>query len=245
MTKVFELNLIDYLNFKRMQIKNPKIFGRAGGNVLNASAFGIRKLAIRNIKQQSIVRNSRFIESSIRVEKARITRPLINQQSIVGSIKRKHFSGWLEQESGQQITRKVRTHLPARADDIRKQIKGLARLRNVKRFPKPSDFRGSNDIQQAHNMINILSRSGFTKPFLILGLEKRSEKPVPPGLYQFGSGKHPHRQIQLLRRFKKPKKTRRNPWLSPAVRQYISRVNLRTVWGRAVTHELRKTGIKI
>lgn len=244
---VFELNLTDLLNFKRMQRKNPKIFSRAAGHVLNSAAFGTRKLAIRNIKRDMIARNERFISGSVRVDKARLGAPLSQQQSQVGSIKRKRFSGWREQEGGQQTKRKHFAKETARQDSRQKQILRLARLRAAGRFQKPADFRGGGGpVAKAARMVHILSRFGFTKPFIILGLEKkqRGRKP-PPGVYRLGAGKYPNKRLTLLQRFKKPESTKKKPWMKPAREEYISRVDLRTVWGRAVVREMRRMGARI
>ena len=243
---VFEVNLQDYLNFKRGLKKAPKLYSKAGAHVLNSAAFGTRKLAIRNIKKSMIARNEKFIKGSVRVRKAALGRPLAVNQSQVGSVKRDRFSGWREQEGGQQTKRETQVWPAARRGNVRKQVVRIARLRNTGRFPKPTDFRGpGNPVARAARMIHILSRSGFTKPFLIFGLENRSKgRKVPPGLYRFGTGSYPNRRIQLLQRFKKPESTKRLPWLQPAVQQYISQADLRTVWGRALTRELRKAGVR-
>lgn len=243
---VFELNLQDYLNFKRMMKKAPKIYSRAGASVLNSAAFGTRKLAIRNIKSNMIARNNRFIEGSVRVEKARRGTPLSSNRSTVGSIKRDRFSGWREQEGGQQTKREHYAHPAGRRGTIQKQIVNVARLRNSGKFPKPSDFRGGGPLKaRAARMIHILSRSGFTRPFLIFGLENKTRgRKIPPGVYRFGAGQYPTRKIKLLQRFKSPKKTQRKPWLQPAAANYVERVNLRVVWGRALEREFRRVGMR-
>jgi hypothetical protein len=240
---VFEVNLQDYLNFRRGLKKAPKLYSKAGAHVLNSAAFGTRKLAIRNIKKSMIARNERFIAGSVRVRKAALGRPLAVNQSQVGSVKRDRFSGWREQEGGQQTKREHYATEDARKGNRRKQIIKIVRLANGGRFPHPKDFKGQSPIDRARNMIRILSRSGFTKPFVIVGLEKTASR-TPPGLYRFGGGRHPNKRINLMQRFKTPERTKRDPWLQPAMRQYISKVNLRTVWGRALTRELRKAGVR-
>lgn len=239
---VFELNLLDYLNFKRMMKKAPKLYSRAAAHVLNSAAFGTRKLAIRNIKSNMIARNERFISGSMRVEKARRGASMDMNRSIVGSIKRDNFSGWREQEGGQQTKREHLAKPAARRENVRKQIVRLARLRNTGRFPQPKDFRGQTLAGKAYKMIHILSRSGFTQPFLIFGLENTGRR-LPPGLYRFGAGQYPHKKIKLLQRFKSPEPTRRDPWMAPAREEYVKRVNLRMVWGRAVERELKRSGV--
>jgi hypothetical protein len=243
---VFELDLTDWVNFKRLKRRSPKLFARAAGSVLNSAAFGTRKLAIRNINADQIVRNKKFVSSSVRVNKARLTAPLSQQASEVGSIRRKRFSGWREQEGGQQTKREHYAKETARRGSRTKRVMRTVRL-SSKKYPKPSDFRTKgNQVARAARMVHILSRSGYTKPFIILGLEKkaRGRKP-PPGLYRLGAGSYPNKRLTLLQRFKAPKKTKRKPWLKPAKDKYVRRVNLRTVWGRAVAHELKKAGVRI
>jgi hypothetical protein len=240
---VFELNLADLMNFKRMQRRAPKLFGRAAGHALNSAAFGTRKLAIRNIKAQMIARNEKFIEGSVRVNKARLGAPLSQQSSEVGSIKRERFSGWLEQEGGQQTKRKHYGTEDSRKGDIKKQIARPYKLRKVAWRPHPKFFRGNTPQDRARKMLHTISRAGFTKPFVIVGLENTQSR-TPPGLYRFAGGRHPKRRIELLQRFKAPKPTERKPWMAPAREEYVRRVNLRTVWGRAVERELRKVGYR-
>lgn len=243
---VFELNLQDYLNYKQILKKAPGLYSRAAANVLNSAAFGTRKLAIRNIKSNMIARNEKFIAGSIRVTKARRGAPIETNKSVVGSVKRPRFSGWQEQEGGQQTKREHYAKPAARKGNVRKPILRVARLRNTGRFPKPTDFssRGGS-LAQVARMVHILSRSGFTKPFLVFGLEKKSKgRKPPPGVYRFGSGKYPNRRMQLLQRFRSPQPTRRNPWMQPAREEYVKRVNLRTVWGRALERELRRGGMR-
>lgn len=240
---VFELNLQDYLNFKRILKKAPKLYSRAAANVLNSAAFGTRKLAIRNIKSGMIARNEKFIAGSIRVDKARRGAPMEMNKSVVGSVKRPRFSGWREQEGGQQTKRKHLAKPAARKGDLKRPVLRVARLRKGKSFLKPTAFGGRNPVDRALRMIHSLSANNYRKPFLIFGLEN-IKKRMPPGLYRFGSGKPPNRRLELLQRFKSPQKTRRNPWMQPAREEYVKRVNLRTVWGRALDRELKRGGMR-
>lgn len=236
---VFELNLQDYLNFKQILKKAPKTYSRAAASVLNSAAFGTRKLAVKNVKSKMIVRNERFIGGSIRVDKARRGAPISTNRATVGSVERKRFSGWREQEGGPQTKRKHTIKMAARREDVRRPVLRIARLRNTGRFRQPKNFRGRDPISRAYKMIRVLSKSGFTQPFLIFGLENVGSR-MPPGLYRFKGGKYPNRRLEILQRFKSPKPTRRDPWLQPAREQYVERVNLRTVWGRALERELRR-----
>lgn len=239
---VFELNLADFLNYKRMLKRASKLYSRAGGHVLNSAAFGTRKLAIRNIKKEMIARNERFIQGSVRVEKARIGAPLDMQRATVGSIKRDRFSGWREQEGGQQTKREHQAWPAARRGGKKHPVIRVARLR--RNFLKPTAFGGRNPIERVIRMLHTLSANNYRKPFIIFDLERRrGGKPAPPGLYRFGPGPHPNRRLELLQRFKSPKPTKRKPWLIPAREEYVRRVNLRTVWGRALERELKKTGM--
>lgn len=242
---VFELNLTDLRNFRKIQHRSPKLFAAAATDVLNAAAFGTRKLALRELRSQSTIRNEGFLKRSVLVKKSRKSGNIDSMEARVGSIQRPRFSGWREQEGGQQTKREHLAKPAARRGDLKRQIVRTARLQRSGRFPQPRDFRGpANPVRRAIRMIHILSKSGFTKPFLIFGLEN-SGKTMPPGLYRFGSGQYPHRKIELLQRFKKPKKTRRDPWLQPATAQYIRHVDLRIVWGRALARELRRGGVRV
>lgn len=238
----FELDLMDFLNFKKMMKKNPRLFSNAAVNVLNSHAFGTRKLALRNINRGMIVRNQAFVKSSMRVDKARKRFPFTGAQSEVGSIKRDRFTGWEEQETGKADRRKHYAKETARSNSRQKRVGKGFRLNQTSKFPQPSDFKGKVLAARANKMLHVLSRAGFTKPFLLKGFKSRGGRMLPAGVWKFGRGKHPNKRLILLQRFKPPKKGKITKWMSKAAAEYGSRVNLRTLWGRAIGRELKRLG---
>lgn len=239
----FELGMWDWLNFRRMMTRNPRIFARASARVLNSAAFGARKLAIRNLHRDGIVRNSKFVDTSIRVEKCRLGSPLYAQESIVGSVTRPRSTGWVEQETGKRDNREYYATSAGRKEIKKNKLVRGYRLDKAGQFPRPKDFRGGNQAKRTMKMLRVLRKSGFTKPFIIEGMEFFGSASFPTGVYMF---KRSFKKLALLQHLKPPKiQPKHTRWLSRAAQQYIHYVNLRTVWGRAVERELKNSGIRI
>lgn len=237
----FELGMWDWLAFRRMMTKNPRVFSRASARVINSVAFGVRKLAIRNLHQDGIVRNSRFVETSIRVEKCRLGAPIYAQESIVGSIARPRSTGWEEQETGARDRREYGSTLAGRRNNKRNMLVRGYRMDKAGQFPRPRDFRGGNQRRRVVKMLRTLAKAGFTKPFVIEGFTGRGG--FPTGIYKFRKS---FNKLSLLQHLEPPKKQpKRTKWLSRAAQQYLKFVNLRTVWGRAVARELKNAGIRV
>ena len=234
--KVDNSDLIDLMKWYR---RTPKQFLRGSASMLNDLAFGTKRQAAIEIDKGMVVRNPRFVASSLRVQRADPRISLDNQKSIVGSIMRGKFSGWKEQEDGTRAA-KSRTHsLMSRGGSESGKVRRAARLRPGANFPTPRDFPGKNSQHRAMVMLIILNRERFKKPFIISGLEGSGVRypDLKDGLYQFkGKGK-----LRQLQRFEKQGiKPKRVKWMSKARKAFLSSVNVKELWTKNIKFIMKR-----
>ena len=67
--------------------QSPKLLRPVTANVINSLAFDAKKQYYREIDRNMIVRNRRFVESSLQVQKAR-SGPIEKQIALSGSVNR-------------------------------------------------------------------------------------------------------------------------------------------------------------
>ena len=235
MAKMFELNLLDFVAFKRFMEKSPRAFRAASAEVLNSAGFGIKRLAQSNIFKDLTVRNPRFIKGSIRVQKAR--RVSIGRQFVVvGSIERPRFTGWEEQETGKKDKRNRFATLRARKNKAQRQVVRPLRFKKRGLWPTPQNFRGG-----ARAMFSQISRSGSKVPFVVPGgYTTRKGRKLPSGVWRFGGGTFPKRKLSLLHRFEKPKQTKRTNWMRRAREKYLRSVEPAKRWSRAINRIIKQ-----
>lgn len=153
----------------------PKGFKRVTAEYLNTMAFEQRKENKKNLEQQLTIRDQRFLNSSLRVEK---TRPLpINQQiAYSGSIRWEGGTGWKEQQTGKRTERKHATTPSARGGNKRSKV--LPKYRFNKATPvTPGQYQGNFQF-----MMRVLgSRGGGT--FYLNEMIKTKRGQLVPGLW--------------------------------------------------------------
>ena len=96
----FTLDTDDMKKYNKFMKKMPRAAGHASAEVLNRAAFKVRGLVLDRLEKNMEVRNARFVQSRIRVQRTKTSLPMNRQEAIVGSIKSARFSGWAEQEFG-------------------------------------------------------------------------------------------------------------------------------------------------
>jgi hypothetical protein len=174
------------------------------------------------------VRAPAFVRGRVRVKPARVE-AVNNQTSETGSVADKdRFSGWVEQELGRRTTEKHYGTIGARGGQWQSKQKPRYRLKPDNKFPKESDFEGNSRRSRIRNMIRKFSKQKRRKPFIVEGHPK-----MPYGVYQFGDGVAPNRDLWLIQDLKKVKQPKRVRWLSDAGKEYVRRVNIVVVWERA------------
>jgi len=198
--------------------------------MLNNFAFGTRLTSIEVIREKLTVRNPRFLESRIRVDKATGRGPMAAQEARTGSVPTKRFSGWVEQVTGERTARDRVINLLARSGQKAKQAKPRARLKPGKDFEKFSNYSGTSPNLKSIRMLQTLDRKRWKKPFFLT--KKRG---VQPGLWVFH-----RRKLRPLQLFKAGKRVKRVPWHTEGRARYFQRTDLGRMWGRQLRHIYRK-----
>ncbi len=213
-------------------MRQPKRFAVATGMMLNNFAFGVRDTIVKDVlPSRMVVRSPRFVQSRVRVSKSHFREPIASQESRVGSIASKRFTGWIEQEGGASSLRTRTAHLLSRKGDRKGLHKSPFRMKRTNDFEDPDDTKvkgASTPHTRAVVMIQMISRrKGRKKPFMIHG-----HKNMKSGLYKIGRGRRGKQKIQMLQRFDSPKarSIKRVRWMKISRTVYFSRLNLRSMW---------------
>ena len=226
MPQLFDIEFTDMRRLQKWYKKAPKQFARGAAGVLNDFAFGVREKSIKTINKKMTVRNSKFVSSSLRVQKARGSN-VSSLNSETGSVKRPRFSGWAEQELGTRSSRtKVATPI-GRGGDKKGILKPRFRMKPGARYPKPSDFEGNSPNRKVNTMLRAMKRKS-SKPFIIKGSKK-----FRSGLYKFHN-----RKIMALQLFKNRKQPKRIKWHTLAKQKYFRSVKVRDVWAKNIRRQL-------
>jgi len=221
----FNVNYNDLNTLRRLIKRSPDKMRRVTSKILNDMAFATRTEAIKNIKKNMIVKNERFISSSIFVGRANPSAPIETQKSSVGALARPRFSGLVEQELGTQTKRTRVASLAARGGTKRGIIKRGYRMDRLSGIPKSSDYPGKNDNHRTIVMLIILNRRRYKKPFIV-----QKHKHLRPGVYKFF-----RRRVKMLQAFR-PKNLQpaRKPWLEPAYNHTVNTIGMQGLWARSL-----------
>ena len=225
-----KLDLTDWQKLKKFYKKAPKKAQFASASVLNSMAFQTRMQYIDNINNDLEVRSPGFVKSSIRVERAKGSEDMSRQLSMVGSIERANFSGWVEQETGETTEREKLITKKARGGSFAAKISSRAKLRKGRSFPNPNDFPGVSLHQKAVVLLQVMGRGSGNKPFIMFG-----HNSLIPGLYEFQGG-----TLTRLQSFVGDFQPKKNPLLIPARNKVFTLNNLRFEWAKAIEFQLRK-----
>jgi hypothetical protein len=229
MAKLFDIELTDIRRLRKWNKKAPKQFTRGAAGVLNDFAFGVKNKSNKVLNKKMVIRNSRFVSSSLRVQKTR-GNDFNSLSSETGSIKRPRFSGWAEQELGKRSTR-TKTATPFGRSGSKKGIlKPSFRMKPGARFPKPSDFKGESPNKKVNTMLRTMRRKS-SRPFIIKGSDR-----FKSGLYKFQN-----RKVIAIQRFKNRKQPKRVKWHTQAKAEYFRSVKPRDVWARNIRRILSST----
>lgn len=231
MRTLFDIDVRAMRRFEKLMKRIPKELTRATAGMLNSFAFGTRAASLQIIQRRMIVRNPRFVKSSIRVDKARGGMPINRQRSEAGSIQRARFSGWREQETGESSNRRRVAELFARGGDKRRQVRPSLRMKSANQFMSPDDFRGKTQEHRVIVMLQILERKRWRRPFII-----RDHPKFTPGLYKFH-----RRKLRMVQTFKpgnrEPKRVR---WMTGGRRLFFRQANIKQLWTQNLQHTIRK-----
>jgi hypothetical protein len=227
------MDLSDLRKLKRFQKNAPREFRAATAGVLNSLAFSTRKLDIENISRSMIIRNRRFVEGSLKVDKAR-RGPIESQIAIEGSINRPRFTGWKEQQTGAAPKKKRTATIHSRKGSKRRQMLARARLKPGNKFYKPEQFQGKSLQRKFYFMMRVLGSRGGGEFLLSRSVPLKSGS-LRRGLYSLRKSK-----IKRLQGFEGSAQPRRNPWHGKSLRMLSARNDMRKVWQQNIDRVVRK-----
>lgn len=190
---------------------SPRLLRPVTANVLNSLAFDNRKLNIRNISNSMIIRNRRFVESSLQVQKTR-SGSIDRQIAYSGSVNRPRFTGWEEQQEGNPSKTKRAVTLAGRRGSKKNVAIFKARLKPGNKFYKPSQFRGPTTKSKFNFMMRVLNNRGGGE-FIITNPLRTRRGSLRPGLYQLRGHK-----IRSLQQFRVNKSVS-IPWATRSIQQ--------------------------
>jgi hypothetical protein len=153
---------MDNTELRRLQKtfkQSPKLLRPVTANVINSLAFDAKKQYFKEIDRNMIVRNRRFVESSLQVQKAR-SGPIEKQIALSGSVNRPRFTGWEEQQEGKPSKTKRAITTAGRGGNKRNISKTKARLRSGNKFYKPEQFSGRDLKDRFMFMMRVLNTRG-------------------------------------------------------------------------------------
>lgn len=228
---MFQADTRDLKLLQKFYARAPKMFHDVTAGILNSYAFGTRQENIRILQSQLNIRKPKFVGNSIRVEKANKSASIQDQQAVVGSIKRKGFSGWRENEFGEKYERTRVAQLFARGGDEGKVVRSSLRMRASKSFKSPEDFPGRTAEHRVIIMLSKLKKQKHRKPFVI----KRHRK-FKKGLYKFFRGRL--KMVQDLDpRQRRVKQVR---WMRGGVQKFISSAKPREIAADNINRRLKQ-----
>lgn len=233
MSELFDVEMKDLKNLIKFYKKAPKRFNKVSAAVLNDFVFGTRKKNINILKSNLTIRNEKFLNSRIRVQKARKTQDVRSQEAIVGSIKTQRFSGWVEQETGKARKQTRTATLLARGGSKNKPMKPSARLKRSNQFRDPDEFPGSSGHNRSVAMIRMLAKAKWRKPFVIKGHSR-----IKSGLFKFRRKKL--ERLQLFKPFPSKLQPERLKWLRGGAKAFFKSNQVRDIWGKNLNRELLK-----
>lgn len=248
MTQQFKItNSSDLKNLQRFYRLAPAKFGQVMNATLNSLAF----TTLSNIKvvlnQKLNIRDPRFMRGSLKVVKARGG----NHRSIVGSIERKRFTGWEEQQTGKASDVNRSPTLAARLGNFNRKMSGKSRL---KRSLNPLSIRnisvgnlkgrkGSKANQRRRSIILLRQAKKTKRPFIVKRADvgiMRINKRWKPGLYQFKRNK-----ILRMQLFGKPQDPKRIDWMGIALKRTATGPEFRQIFAIEFEKMAKNMGVKI
>lgn len=232
MTKLFDLDQKDLKKLIKLAEKAPTIFRRASAGVLTDMAFATRLINKKQIRKTMTIRNSAFVSSALKVDKATTSKSISHQVATVGSIRKPRFSGWEEQETGKATHRERVASLAARGGSKGKTIRPSARLKSGKDFRKPHEFRGRNYGFKVRTMLNVFSSRKKLERFYM----DRKYKGLSRGLYVIKRGK-----ISKLQDADSSKlQPRRNRWMKHSLASLSRSFDVKHSWKKQLDRHLPK-----
>jgi hypothetical protein len=239
MPNIFNMDKKSQQQLLKFARKFPKEFQFSSASILTSQAFELRKSITHTLQDEFEIRNKRFMNSSVRVQKASKSQKIDKQVSWAGSVHKNRFSGWIEQELGiSSDTDRVQTEDSRKGGSYAGQVRPKYRMNKAGGFKRAGEFsskRNKTKRQQTIAMINAAKKS--KKPFIV---DKDSGiSQLEAGVYDF-IGKN-LRRVQTFGQPWKPKRTR---WMEKSLNRLDRTFNLKNAWGKELTFRMKKLGAR-
>lgn len=215
-------------------------FKKAPGALVPAIRQSLTHLAMRTkendfriISETMIVRNPRFVQSSLRFSPARGNR-ISSMEAKAFSVKRERFTGWEEQQEGKPPIKKRVSTLQGRGGNRRATMRGYARLRNNRQIYHPEQFQGRNMKAKFMFMMRVLNSRGRGEFLLTQSLPTRRGA-LGRGLY--GIRGHKIFRYQVFDNNMRPRPSR---WRTRSLQLLRTNHNMQSVWSRELNEWARR-----
>jgi hypothetical protein len=181
------------------------------------------------------------MNSALRVQKASKSAKIEKQVSLSGSIEKKRFSGWIEQELGKAAPDKRVSTGAAREGNYANTLKAKYRLKPGRNRKTAADFRTKKHKTYGQAVVSMIesARSGKTKqPFII-------QKGGGPGRlknYKYGLYAEQGGEINRIQNFEKRWKPKKTPWMEISLKKFDKSFDLKQAWAKELTFRLKKIG---
>lgn len=228
----FTIKSPDLKNLEKFYKKAPRKFAQASAGMTNNLAFQTRNAALINIASDMNIRSDRFVNSRMRVDRARAV-PISRQRAEVGSLPTSRFSGWIEQETGKEPKRNRTFGIAARRGKEKNTASAKARLKPSNQFFTPNNFDLSHAADADHRtqiFLQLMSKEFANKPFVM----RRNYRKMRKGIYVFSK----RGKLKQLQSFDKMR-VKRKQWMRPAAHKINTKANVRKQWARAINHVLK------
>lgn len=231
---IFNMKSADLVNLKKFMKRAPKLFTRAAVGVVNDLLFQARKEAIQNIKSRNISRTPKFVDASMRVNKAKFGTSLSQVMGSMGSIDvsgKGLSTGFAEQEDGTISSKtRIQTLLSRVSGNKSKKVSKIVRMNRASVFHNKKKFKGG----PAHMLRALRSKQIPRKPVLI---DQQNNVGMIPGVYRM-KGK----DLQLVQVFRaRKRKVQAIHWMRDASRSVTEQGALTKTWVKHVNRVLPRT----
>ena len=217
----FQFSAPDLINLRSLWKRAPKKMRAVSAGVLNSQAFALKKIILRVLDDEIIIRRSGFVKRQVKVDKARSV-PIDRQVAEAGSVFAKGFDGWEELEFGDRGKQKFVATRFARGGGWEGRIKPRFKVNRANPPKRISDFRIENARDKQHRLVIFLNimrtrKESFAIPRKIGAME-------PGTKYIFNNGR-----IKSISR-PKTKKSRRIKWMTKSINLLTREVNILKLW---------------
>lgn len=230
MTNLFKIHPESKKELQRIYRDSPKKFGYATADMLNKEAFSFRRAMINTVHQEMEVRNKGFVKVSVRVKKTFGNIPINKQRTNAGSIERKGFSGWVEQQFGTASDKSTVTTEAARGGSWTAKVKRKNRMNKAATFRRPRDNFGFKTYGQ--KVVSML-KAKSNVPFIVeKGGGPGRLANLKPGVWTNEGG-----TIRRIQTFGKKWKPKRVDLLGLSMRKLEKDFNLNAEWEKSLKRQ--------